>query len=370
MNYEIQLSSLESKSSEFENLKTSVDSFVRDINQVVRSLEKTELGNSYNKLNQSIERLKNGYDKCDEWLNSYIRDLKTLESSLAELKGKTIEAPTEFQGEFIDMFGKKIMSRLKTGADQYANRAEELRLAAGLTESDSWFFDEQNYVDAMVAKANKYYGTDVSSSITGARHLSKDNNWFVMVDADYCRIMYFENVDGAWTPVTGQSCEVGCRGIEASQRSDIKWWADKGAVRSCTFKGVFQVDHKHDLDTYGMHGGLCYVKSSPDDCQRIHGLCQLKDPSEVTIPTDETWNDNIDYLNSSFASLGCVCVRDATAEWGWNNIPVGTDIVIFDRWNPTPGLGGANQALYNSGNQDGFEMWTGDSSNIPQRPEY
>ncbi len=42
------------------------------------------------------------------------------------------------------------MARLKTGADQYANRAEKLHLAAGLTESDSWFFEEQNYVDAMI----------------------------------------------------------------------------------------------------------------------------------------------------------------------------------------------------------------------------
>ena len=370
MNYEIELSSLESKAREFETLQTSMNTFVNDLNHALGSLSQDGNTNIYSDLSQSIDRLKNGYEKCNEWLNNYINGLKSLELSLSELKGKTIETPIEFQGEFIDMFGKKIMSRLKTGADQYANRAETLRSEAGLTESDSWFFEDQNYVEAMIEKANKYYGTDVNSSISGARHLSEDNKWFIMVDTDYCRVMYFENIDGEWAPVTGQSCEVGCRGIEASQRSHIKWWGDQGAVRSCTFKGVFQVDHKHDLETYGMLGGLCYVKASPDSCQRIHGLCQLKDPSDVTVPSDENWNDYIDYMDSSFGSSGCVCVRNDTAEWGWNNIPVGTDIVIFDRWNPTPGLGGANQALYNSGNQDGFEMWTGDKNNIPKRPEY
>lgn len=362
MEFEVNLSKLENEQSNFASLEKSVNSIKNSTS--TSELSKPELRQYKSDIDELLNKLSKGYSKCNSWLTEYISGMKEVETALSNLTGQIVKTPKEFQGEFIDLFGKKVMGSLKTGADDVINVAERLRIESGLTESDSWFFEDPNYVNAMVEKANKYYGAAVHGTAHGDYVLSTDNDWFIMVDTDYCRIMYFKNEDGAWKPVGGQNCSVGCRGIEGVQRAGQnreigEWGSVHHAVRSFTFKGVYKIDHRHEpFNHNGMKGGICYVPCG-DGCQRIHGMVDRPDPNDAILPTDETWNNNVDYFNSRFTSLGCVCVRDSTAEWDWNNIPVGTNVVIFDRWNLEPGITGP-----------GYDRDPGNTQNMPSIPQY
>ena len=121
MDYEIVLSALEGKSSEFESLLSQVSSFSEEGTSDLSSMSGTEISGLYDRVHQSMERLKNGYTNCNTWLSSYISDLNSLESSLANFSCSNIDAPTAFKGEFIDLFGKKVIPTLKTGGDKDAN---------------------------------------------------------------------------------------------------------------------------------------------------------------------------------------------------------------------------------------------------------
>ena len=150
MNYEILLSSLESKTSEFESLQTNMNSFYEEGNNMLSSMNGTELSNLYNVIHQSMERLKNGYNNCNTWLSEYVSDLNALESSLASFTSKNIESPVEFKGEFIDLFGKKVIPTLKTGGDKDANQElGELGLG-GLSSSE---------LEAVLSAAESQKGT-------------------------------------------------------------------------------------------------------------------------------------------------------------------------------------------------------------------
>ncbi len=121
MDYEIVLSALEGKSSEFESLLSVAQSFAEEGNNSLSSMNGTEISGLYNNLSQSLERLKSGYNNCNTWFSEYISDLNTLESSLASFSCSNIDTPVEFNGEFIDMFGKKVIPTLKAGGDKDAN---------------------------------------------------------------------------------------------------------------------------------------------------------------------------------------------------------------------------------------------------------
>ncbi len=121
MDYEILLSTLQGKSSEFESLKSTVTSFTEECKSSLNSMSESEIASLYDNLTSSTERLNKGYEKCNTWLNDYLSGLNELESSLASFKSSNIEEPTEFKGEFIDMFGKKVIPTLKSGGDKNAN---------------------------------------------------------------------------------------------------------------------------------------------------------------------------------------------------------------------------------------------------------
>ncbi len=121
MNYEILLSVLQGKSSEFESLKSTARNFTEECKSSLNNLSGTEINSIYNNLISSTDRLNNGYDKCNTWLSDYLNGLNTLESSLANFNSKNIDAPIEFNGEFIDMFGKKVIPTLKEGGDKESN---------------------------------------------------------------------------------------------------------------------------------------------------------------------------------------------------------------------------------------------------------
>ena len=81
----------------------------------------TEISNLFNEISTSMERLDNGYSNCQNWLSEYISNLNEVERSLANFSNPEIESPVEFKGEFVDLFGKKVLSTLKAGADKEQN---------------------------------------------------------------------------------------------------------------------------------------------------------------------------------------------------------------------------------------------------------
>jgi len=122
MDYKIVLSTLESKSSDLENLKSSAEDIYNEFNSCyLSSMNCSELSGIKSGLKQPIERLKKGYTNSNTWYTKYIKELSTLEDSLASFSGSGLTAPTEFKGEFVDMFGKVTMPIIKTGGDIHAN---------------------------------------------------------------------------------------------------------------------------------------------------------------------------------------------------------------------------------------------------------
>ncbi len=159
MDYEILLSALEGKSSEFESLFSEAKSFSEEGQSDLSSMNGTELSGLYNNLSQSMERLNNGYNNCNTWLSEYISDLNSLESSLASFSSSNIDTPIEFNGEFIDMFGKKVIPTLKTGGDKEAN----LDMGSlGVTEINGFRVVDGNIIDVStpLGKGEKYNLSD------------------------------------------------------------------------------------------------------------------------------------------------------------------------------------------------------------------
>lgn len=282
-----------------------------------------------------------------------------------------------------------------TDAELAARDAAQLRqdmehLGKTPVQSDTWVVSEPGYVKAMTEKANRYYGVTVNGCYDGTRTLSSDNEWFVMVDCDWCRIMWFRNTGSGWKLAVGQDCSVGCRGIEISQRG-VTDPRTCNSVRSVTFKGVMHVLPGRYAELMGMSHGVCYVPCSDrrDEsgnyyshthaelsnwsatCQKMHNLCGRPDPSDAVLPDDSTWGDYVPFEQSRFTSHGCICLRDDTAKWNFETLPDETDIIIFDRWNPTPGLGGADSRVYGAGYSDAFDQYAPSrSEEMPPRPVY
>ncbi len=121
MDYEIDLSTLNGKKSELETLKTESENVYNEFNNNLSNLSGTELSGIANKLKTSINRLKKGSNNSNKWYVKYINELTKLEDSLASFDVSGLTEPTEFGGEFIDMFGKVTMPVLKTGGDIHAN---------------------------------------------------------------------------------------------------------------------------------------------------------------------------------------------------------------------------------------------------------
>ncbi len=144
MDYEILVSSLQGKEGEFESLFSSVRSLSDEIESSFRSMSGSELSGLYDSLCHSGERLKNGYSNCTDWLLSYLGDLNALESSLASFQCEGIDNPKDFNGEFIDMFGKKVIPTLKAGGDKEAN------LSLGVKGSNN-----QALIDAILSEEGK-----------------------------------------------------------------------------------------------------------------------------------------------------------------------------------------------------------------------
>ena len=115
MDYDIKLSTLESKQSEFETLKSGAEDIYNELNSCYLNSLPFELNGIKTSLKDSANRLKKGYTNSSTWLKNYVSELSELEDSIASFSSSNLEKPVEFTGEFIDLFGKKTLYKLQTG---------------------------------------------------------------------------------------------------------------------------------------------------------------------------------------------------------------------------------------------------------------
>lgn len=121
MDFEIQINILKNKQTEFEEMRSKVDTFVDECQSKLKVLNRTEISSLSDNIKQKAERVKTSYNNSSEWLSNYLSELNELESSLANFSCSNMETPIEFSGKFEDMFGKVLIPTLKTGGDKKAN---------------------------------------------------------------------------------------------------------------------------------------------------------------------------------------------------------------------------------------------------------
>lgn len=119
MDYEINLTSLSSKVTELEGMKTDVQNIKSEYDGgYINQITSTEISSLANKAAQSIERLKKGYDNTHDWFNRYVTEFTSLEDNLTSFKSDSLTSPKEFTGEFMDIFSKVTIPALQTKNEQ------------------------------------------------------------------------------------------------------------------------------------------------------------------------------------------------------------------------------------------------------------
>ncbi len=150
----------------------------------------------------------------------------------------------------------------------------------------SWIHDER-YTSMCAAKAQEY---------------GSDTDYFAYVDTTLYRATFLrEDPDGSWKTVAGFDCGIGAPESELGISDS-----------SCThtFSGVFKVDHKNE-QLGGLKWWVCYVpywtEDGLDDGQGFHNL----------------------YLGyGGMYSNGCVRLSDTNSKWVYDNIPIGSTVVV------------------------------------------
>ena len=122
MDYDIKLDTLNTKSTDFETMKASVEDIYNEFNSCyLNNINDATISSLKTKIKTNIDRLKKGYTNSNTWIKKYLKELTDLEDKLAAFEGGNLETPKEFSGEFVDLFGKKTMPILQTNGDVHAN---------------------------------------------------------------------------------------------------------------------------------------------------------------------------------------------------------------------------------------------------------
>lgn len=159
MDYEINITSLNSKLSDLEKLKNDVDNIYNIFNSsYINTMNSSELSSIKSNISQSITRLKNSYVNSINWLNNYINDLNTLEDSLANFNATNINEILEFKGEFVNIFSKVTIPALRVKGKISTN--EEVNAQYNIGHGGVFVPDNSKGV----------YGSIVSS-LDGKRHV-------------------------------------------------------------------------------------------------------------------------------------------------------------------------------------------------------
>ena len=155
MDFSINLESLSGKKTEFEGLKSNVSQISEENSSGYFSkISGTEIGSLVTKINNSVTRLKKGYENSDSWLGRYVKDITEVEEDLSNFESSGASKPTEFKSEFIDIFSKQVIPTLKTKAETPATEESTADLTdleakkkafAGDVNNSSQFYIDPNY---------------------------------------------------------------------------------------------------------------------------------------------------------------------------------------------------------------------------------
>jgi len=158
MDFKAVLNTLESKSSELETLKSGAEDIYNEFNSCyISSMNCSELSKLKTNIKTPVERLKKGYTNSNTWFQKYTKELSALEDSLAAFSAGNLTSPTEFKGEFVDMFGKVTMPIIKTGGDIHANASAATKIKNDgtliVSEQSGYVFPFAKGVDAPVTSS-------------------------------------------------------------------------------------------------------------------------------------------------------------------------------------------------------------------------
>lgn len=153
-------------------------------------------------------------------------------------------------------------------------------------QNASWVHDKR-YTEMCAEKAQEY---------------GSDTDFFAYVDLALYRATFLRKSDsGSWMVVSGFDC-----GIGASEKE--LGFSDSNETHTRT--GVFKVDHKNE-QLGGLKWWVCYIpywtEDGLDDGQGFHNL----------------------YLGyGGMYSNGCVRLSDVNSKWVFDNLPIGSTVVV------------------------------------------
>ena len=116
--YEIDLSSLQSRKSDLDSLKSKASNIYNEFASSTLANLGGEISSLSNKLKTPMERFNKGYNNSSEWLGNYISEFQSLESNLASFSGNTIDKPVLFSKKFTDIFRKVTIPMLQTKKEE------------------------------------------------------------------------------------------------------------------------------------------------------------------------------------------------------------------------------------------------------------
>ena len=150
MDYEINLTSLDSKKIELEGMTLTIQEIKSSYDgSYIKQSSSTEISSLISKTTNSIERLEKGYKNSKSWFDRYINEMTQLEENLANFSSKTLTSPKTFTGEFMDIFTKVTIPYLKTKAETDTVDSDSLAAKkaafAGDVNDPSQFYIDPSY---------------------------------------------------------------------------------------------------------------------------------------------------------------------------------------------------------------------------------
>ena len=150
-----------------------------------------------------------------------------------------------------------------------------------------------------------------------------------IVDVDKCQVTILHLEDGNWKCIALWNTLQGIKEQGSAIGAEWKVFYDeeKFKGRSRTFTGNYEIRNKTKNGNKS-----CFVSSNMFHSDNIDDdLCQGFEPS--------SWGDpDVMELEDRYQTHGCTNISDQKAEWIYDNIPIGTKVVVFDKIEPYPEL--------------------------------
>lgn len=132
MDFEADLSALNSSQSDFDSMNSAIKTINSDVKgSYLNKLSGTEISSLGSRIVDSVERLEKAYNNSNTWLTNYNSELNSLEDQLSNFSGPNMTKPETFSKEFSDLFTKATVPLITTAAKK-AREEEKALLASHL----------------------------------------------------------------------------------------------------------------------------------------------------------------------------------------------------------------------------------------------